>query len=91
MTREFEVPPERVFHALTDPAELTAWWGAKTEWWMAAASVELKPGGSYRFDFVDEKGGMASITGEFRVVDPPRRLVQTWRNSMFPDVENHLE
>ena len=58
---------------------------------MAAAAVDLKPGGSYRFDFVDGRGGTASITGEFRVVDRPRRLVQTWRNSMFPGVENLLE
>ena len=25
---EIEAPPERVFHSLTDPGELAAWWGS---------------------------------------------------------------
>lgn len=91
MTREFAVPPDRVYRALTDPTELAKWWGAKTEWWMSKAEADVKPGGRYRYDFRNADGSAASISGEFRVVDAPRRIVQTWRNSMRPGIENVLE
>jgi uncharacterized protein YndB with AHSA1/START domain len=62
-----DASPETVWEFLVDPDKLTRWMGLQ-------ASVDLRPGGSYRFEVIP--GHTAS--GEFVELDPPRRLVYTW-------------
>lgn len=61
-------PPSAVWDALTDPAELAAWFGADAE-------VDLRAGGAIRFRWADgsERRGLVID------VDPPRRLAFRWR------------
>jgi len=89
MERDIRAAPERVFRALTEPEELLEWWGKRGT--MIRAENERRPGGRYRFEFRLPDGGTAVLTGEYRVFDPPRRIVKTWNNSMFPDVPNVVE
>ena len=91
IAREIQAAPEKVFHALTNAGALQAWWGAKTDWWMSRAQTDPRPGGRYRYEFGNADGSTVSIEGEYRVVDPPRRIVQTWHASMFPGVANVVE
>jgi uncharacterized protein YndB with AHSA1/START domain len=91
IAREIRAAPEIVFQALTDRADLVAWWGAKTAWWMANAEADPRPGGRYRFEFANTAGQTVWIEGEYRVVDPPRRVVQTWSASMYPGLANEVE
>ena len=91
IVREIRAAPEVVFRALTDRADLVAWWGAKTEWWMANAEADPRPGGRYRFEFANTAGQTVWIEGEYRVVNPPRRIVQTWNASMYPGLANVVE
>jgi uncharacterized protein YndB with AHSA1/START domain len=67
--------PERIWTAITDPA-----WTVKYGY-AAPAHFELKPGAAMRaYEGVPE----TIIDGEFLEVDPPRKLVQTWRMLMDP-------
>ena len=87
MVREIRTTPDRVFRALTDPGELMQWWGKR----MTKARVDLRPGGKYRFDFRGPDGRPVFVAGEYRIIEPPRRLLKTWFNSMFEGVENLVE
>lgn len=90
MVREIRVTPGRVFRALTDPRALMEWWGTRGGR-MTDARVDLRPGGKYRFDFRMPDGRPVFVAGEYRIVEPPRRLVKTWFNSLFEGVENVVE
>jgi uncharacterized protein YndB with AHSA1/START domain len=76
ITRILSAPPERVWHAFTDPADLTAWF-----WPHLAATVVTDPqvGGRFRIDATRGPQADFGITGEYVAVEPPHRLVFTWR------------
>ncbi len=71
-------PPEVVFQALTDPGEITAWWGIPGEYETREAEMDVRVGGRYRFAGTSTRLGRFAVTGEYRIVDPPRRLSYTW-------------
>ena len=84
LERELAAPPERVFRALTDGNELVRWWTGKIG--LTKVESDLRPGGRYRWEFL-HTGQPAVVHGEYRVVDPPRRLVMTWFSPQWPDME----
>lgn len=67
--------PERVWRALTDPQALEAWFWPR-ETYGTVAEADPRPGGKYRIDA--PKAGITAA-GEYVTVEPPRRLVMTWR------------
>jgi uncharacterized protein YndB with AHSA1/START domain len=89
LVREIRATPEQVFRALTEPEELTKWWGAKGA--LTGAHVNLRPGGEYRFEFTSPRGVTAWVKGQYQAVEPPRRVVMTWFSSKFPDLRNSVE
>ena len=80
--------PERIWQAITDPE-----WNGRYGYG-APSHYELRPGGSYRSHASDQmKQASAAmgwelpeviVDGEVQEIDPPRRLVQTWRMLMDP-------
>jgi uncharacterized protein YndB with AHSA1/START domain len=75
---EIAVPPERVFRALTTE-EITQWWGSGELYRTTQYSADLRPGGRWRTEGVGADGKAFSVEGVFREIDPPRKLVQTWK------------
>ena len=69
---------QRVFDAWTRPEHLRAWWGPRPVT-CAGAEVDLRVGGRYRILNALPDGSQVAIEGEFRVVEPRRKLVYTWR------------
>jgi uncharacterized protein YndB with AHSA1/START domain len=71
------VPPERVFDACVEPEQLAEWWGPAG---FTAPSLELdvREGGRYRIRMQPPEGDAFHLCGEFREVDPPRRLSYTF-------------
>ncbi|MFJ6567121.1 SRPBCC domain-containing protein [Streptomyces sp. NPDC091292] len=69
--------PQAIWTAITDP-DWTRRYGYR-----AVAEYDLRPGGSFRALAGDGMPGMAAdacmVEGEVIEVDPPHRLVQTWR------------
>jgi uncharacterized protein YndB with AHSA1/START domain len=69
--RVFDAPREHVFSVYTDPALIPEWWGDGT----VVEQMDVRPGGTYRFATAH-----GAVEGEFREVDPPARIVQTFQN-----------
>jgi uncharacterized protein YndB with AHSA1/START domain len=85
ISREISAPPERIFRALTEPGALMKWWGSRGP--LTRALVNLRPGGEYRF----ELGDAGWIKGQYQVLEAPRRIVQTWFASRYPDLRNSVD
>jgi uncharacterized protein YndB with AHSA1/START domain len=76
--RRLPGPPERVFAAWTDPALLARW---MSPFAAASAQVDLRVGGHFSIVMHGPgDGGGIHHSGTYRVVDPPHRLVFTWRS-----------
>jgi len=76
---------ERLFAAWTIPAQLKFWWGPQGVKCIDA-EVDLRPGGRYRIANQLPDGKILWITGEFEVIEAPRKLVYTWR--VEPETES---
>jgi uncharacterized protein YndB with AHSA1/START domain len=78
VVRTIEAPREEVFRAWTDPDQLRNWWGPG-EFTCPEAEVDLRPGGTYRLVMQPTGGDPFVVAGTYREVEPPARLVYTWR------------
>ncbi len=77
MERELTHPPEKVWRALTDPAELAHWYPALVE-----ADLRLDGVISFRFEDEDSIGQESDNTGVIRAYEPPRLLEFTWGSEL---------
>jgi len=88
-------PPERVFQAITDPAQLSQWWGQGNLYHMTERGSDLRVGGRWWCAGVGKDGAKFTVEGEYLEVDPPRRLALTWiasyRNGLKTVVSWDLE
>jgi uncharacterized protein YndB with AHSA1/START domain len=76
--KSIRATPERLFDAWTRPEELKKWWGPQSVTCIDAV-VDLTVGGGYRIANQFPNGDVVWITGEFEVIEPPKRLVYSWR------------
>src|SRR6266536_1761796 len=77
-TIDIAVPAERVFRAITSE-EVALWWGSADLYRVTKWTGDLRVGGAWRSDGISKEGKPFSVRGEFREVDPPNKLVQTWQ------------
>jgi uncharacterized protein YndB with AHSA1/START domain len=79
---EISAPPDVVWDALTDPAQLTSWWGSPDTYRTFNWEVDLRPGGKWTSDSANVDGSQTGrVHGEYREVERPRLLVFTWKAS----------
>ena len=71
--RVFDAPRAHVYSVWTDPALIPEWWGDQT----VVEEMDVRPGGIWRF-----RTAYGVVEGEFREVEPPERLVQTFMNHL---------
>jgi uncharacterized protein YndB with AHSA1/START domain len=71
--------PARVFAAWTDPALLAGWFAPSDTFSVVVHAAEGKVGGRDRIEMVPPEGPSHIAIGEYRELDPPRRLAFTWR------------
>ncbi len=92
LRRILPAAPPVVFAALTDPHELARWWGPEG---FTTPSLWFDPrvGASYRIEMQPPTGDPFSLTGDFRVVDPPNHLAFTfaWEDPDPDDVETLVD
>ena len=85
-TREFDAPIQLVFDVLTKPEHVRHWF-APFEDQITVCSIDLRPGGDYHLVFVTPDGKECSFRGTCLEIEPPTRLVQTWRFEGWPDAD----
>ncbi len=92
VTRRFAAPPEEVYRAHTEPELIQQWLLGPEGWSMPVCLVDVRKGGSIRYEWSDGKGNGFSLTGEFIEVEPPHRIVHVERMHL-PDTtpDNHVE
>ena len=76
-----KAPAERIFEALTNPAQRTKWWGAEGRFQTTHMESDLRPGGKWIMRGNGIGGRPFTIRGEYRQIEPPRLLILT----RFPD------
>ena len=71
--RVFDAPRAHVFSVWTDPQLIPEWWGDGT----VVEEMDVRAGGTYRF-----RTAFGVVEGEYREVEAPERLVQTFQNHL---------
>jgi uncharacterized protein YndB with AHSA1/START domain len=77
LEKVLRAPRERVFAACVEPEKLAEWWGPK-DFIVANVEIRVREGGRYRLTMQPPDGQAFHLTGEFREVEPARRLVYTF-------------
>jgi len=77
LERLIAAPPERVFELWTEPEDLVRWWGPDG-YDVPVHALDVKPGGRWRTTMRSPDGQLLTVSGVFRTIEPPRRLVFTW-------------
>ena len=85
-TRVFDAPRELVWKAWTDPKHRANWYGCGLMT-LVACEIDLRVGGAYRFVMRSQDGEEFSMSGGYREVVAPHRLVYTERFNDDPNKE----
>jgi len=86
--RFIDAPRDQVYAAWTDPAQLRQWFGpekVQTRNLIADARV----GGKFRWDLTNSEGEKMTCLGEYRELQPGKKIVFTWQWDDDEDWENH--
>jgi uncharacterized protein YndB with AHSA1/START domain len=76
--RLIKAPRDRVYAAWTDPAQLKQWFGpekVQTRELIADARV----GGKFRWDLTNPEGEKMTCRGEYRELQPDKKIIFTWQ------------
>ena len=84
--RVIRAAPELVFRMYTEPEHLRRWWGPR-HLDLVVCEIDIRVGGRYRFVHRAPDGQEFGFFGEYRVIEPPHRLVQTFVYAGTPDNE----
>jgi uncharacterized protein YndB with AHSA1/START domain len=87
--RFINAPRARVYAAWTDPAQLKQWFGpenVKTRELIADGRV----GGEFRWDLTNPEGEKMTSRGEYRELQPGKKIVFTWQWQDDEDWTNHM-
>ena len=79
MTRVLDAPRHLVFDAFTKPELLKRWLGALAGWEFAVCEIDLRVGGKYRWVWKNADGMQMGISGVYREIVPPEKIVSTER------------
>jgi uncharacterized protein YndB with AHSA1/START domain len=77
LSRSFAAPRDRVFRAFTAPAQLAKWWGPKG-FTVPACTMDVRAGGTWHTVMRSPEGKDHIVSGVYREIIPPERLVFTW-------------
>lgn len=84
--RIFNAPRDRVFAAYTQPEHITQWW-APRPWHLSHCTVDLRPGGVWRYCMAGPAGEEAWGMATYREIVAPERLVY---EDSFTDADGNV-
>lgn len=77
VTRVVDAPRRIVWDAWTNPRHVPKWLVGPPGWSMPECEIDLRPGGKWRFVYRKADGAEMTLTGSYREVAPPERVVST--------------
>ena len=89
ITRLLNAARELVFQAWSEREHLVRWFGP-TDFCLPECEVDFRPGGAYRFCMRSPEGRDHWVSGVYREIVKPERIVFTW-NRRPGDVEDITE
>ncbi len=91
VTRVVDAPRRVVFDAWTNPEHIPQWMLGPEGWTMPVCEIDLRPGGSWHFVWRKSDGTEMAMSGTYREVVPPERLVSTEKwGPEWPETVNKL-
>ena len=76
--RFIKAPRDRVYAAWADPAQLKEWFGPESVQTHDLVA-DVRVGGMYRWDITNAEGEKMTVRGEYRELQPGRKIVFTWQ------------
>ena len=86
--RLINAPRNRVYAAWTNPKQLTEWFGPENVRTRDLVA-ETRVGGKFRWDLINPEGEEMTGQGEYRDLQPGRKIVFTWQWEDDETWENH--
>ena len=77
IVRVVDATPDEVYAAWTEPALMRRWLATVVE-------ADVRVGGRFRLECHEEDGSINLFTGEYRALEPGRRIVKTFVNEATP-------
>ena len=77
--RTFAAPRERVYRAWTDEKQFALWFHPTLEYSTIITQMDLRNGGAYKLEMRHKGGNVNKLEGRYKEVNPPEKLVFTWR------------
>ena len=91
IVRVVDAPRKRVWDAWTKPEHVKNWLVGFEGWTMPVCEIDLRPGGKWHFVWRKSDGAEMAMTGVYKEVVPPERLVNTERwGPEWPETVNTL-
>ena len=87
--RLIKAPRDRVYAAWTDAAQMKHWFGPENVQTRDLVA-DVRVGGKYRWDLTNSEGEKMSVRGEYRELEPGKKIVFTWQWEDDEDWENHI-
>jgi uncharacterized protein YndB with AHSA1/START domain len=87
--RFINAPRARVYAAWTDPAQLKQWFGPEKVQ-TRNLIADARAGGKFRWDLTNSEGEKMTCLGEYRELQPGKKIVFTWQWDDDEDWENHI-
>jgi uncharacterized protein YndB with AHSA1/START domain len=91
VTRVVNAPRAVVFDVWTNPTHVPRWLTGPEGWTMPVCEIDLRPGGRWRYVWRKSGGAEMEMTGFYREIAPPERLVSTEKwGPEWPETINTL-
>ncbi len=85
ITRTFAAPARAVFAAMHTPELVKRWWAPRSRGEMIRCDIDLRVGGTWRYEMRSVRGDVVGFHGTFLEIDAPHRVVSTEIFDPFPD------
>jgi uncharacterized protein YndB with AHSA1/START domain len=89
LKRRLKAPPEKVYEAWTQPAQMMRWWGGANET-ARTAETDLRVDGRFHVGFKGDNGEQHDVSGTYKEVVPNRKLVFSWAWRSTPERESQV-
>jgi uncharacterized protein YndB with AHSA1/START domain len=77
LERLIPAPPEKIFALWTEPELMAKWWGPDG-YELARQELDVRAGGRWRTSMRSPEGKLVTMSGIYRSIEAPRRLVFSW-------------